>query len=319
MSVLLVGKPSWIALIILVTISMSFVGCTSKSADSRKANSPPIIKSIVLGPVPYDLRADLTAEVQTQDADDDIVQVQYHWFLNDQPIGEKTSPVLSASLLKQGDHIRLEAMPFDGKVLGTVMRSELIEVGNTPPAIAQVGIGLKRSDQGDRLQALVSAVDRDHDGVQFRYRWRRNGSMVKEGADDYLDLTEVHSGDEVVLEVIPADDVASGKSVRSDPYLIENSPPKIISTPPTPNARDRYEYAVKAIDSDGDSMSYELEVAPQAMVIDKVSGLLSWNMSHVPGGTHRVKIVVSDGRGGAGYQDFDIALPSQASKPFPGT
>ncbi len=308
MTLLRRGQLNGVLLALLIGAVQS--ACNPHSPDAQKINHPPLIKSITLGPVPFDLRSDLTAQVETEDPDNDVVQVRYHWFLNDHPIGSDQTPVLSASLLKRGDRVRLEAVPFDGTVSGTIVRSELIEVRNTPPSIAQIGIGLKPSEHGDALHALVDATDRDHDSAQLLYRWHRNGRVIKEGEESFLDLTEVHSRDEIVLEVVPKDEQSSGKAVRSDPYVVGNRSPRIVSLPPAPHTRDRYEYMVTATDPEGDPIVYDLETGPPAMTINKTTGQLLWNMTPVPGGRYRVKVVVTDGQGGTAFQEFDLTVPS---------
>lgn len=261
-----------------------------------------------MGPTPFDRQTDLIAQVNTHDPDNDIVQIRYHWYLNDQVIDGEKSPSLSASLLKRGDRVRLEAVPFDGKIAGASQKSETIAVDNAPPLIAQVGIGLKSDEQGDRLQALVDASDHDQDTPQFLYRWTKNGRVVKEGDQDFLELTEVRTKDVVVVEVRPHDHHVVGKISRSDPYLVGNNAPKIISSPPTSINRNGYEYAVKVVDSDSDLVHFQLEVAPSGMTIDRTTGNIVWNSGHVTPGVHRVKVVATDEQGAFAFQEFELTV-----------
>jgi hypothetical protein len=269
-----------------------------------------------LGPTPFNRQTDLIAQVNTHDPDNDTVQVRYHWYLNDQVVDGEKSPTLSASLLKQGDRVYLEAVPFDGKIAGVSRKSETITVDNTPPSITQVGIGLKSDERGDRLQALVDASDHDQDIPQFLYRWTKNGRVVKEGEEDFLELTEVRPQDLVVVDVRPRDQHATGKVSRSDPYTVGNSAPKIVSSPPTSIDRTRYEYIVKAVDSDSDSVSFQLEVAPPGMAIDQTTGHIVWDIGLVKPGVHRVKVVATDEQGGFSFQEFELTVAApERSKP----
>ncbi|CUS37155.1 conserved hypothetical protein [Candidatus Nitrospira nitrificans] len=302
--------------VLLTIISLPVSGCTSRSSEPSKANQPPVIHSIVLGPTPFDRQTDLIAQVNTQDLDSDIVQVRYHWYLNDQVIEGEKSPTLSASLLKRGDRVHLEAVPFDGKVSGSSRTSEVITVGNTPPLIAQVGIGVNSDERGDRLQALVDASDHDQDTPQFLYRWIKNGRVVKEGEEDFLELTEVRPHDLVVVEVRPRDTQAAGKMSRSDPYTVGNSAPKIVSSPPMSINHNRYEYVVKAVDPDSDSVHFQLEVAPPGMAIDQTTGNILWDTGYVKPGVHRVKIVATDEQGGFSFQEFELTIAT-AETPKP--
>jgi len=308
----------WIAsvcVLLPITCLLLASGCTSRSSELPKVNQPPVIRSIILGPTPFDRRTDLIAQVDTHDPDNDVVQVRYNWYLNDQLLDSEKNPTLPASLLRRGDRVRLEAAPFDGKVAGVSRKSETIIVDNTSPSIVQVGIGLKSDERGDRLQALVDASDQDQDTPQLLYRWNKNGRVVKEGEDDFLELTEVRPHDLIVVEVSPRDHRVSGKTSRSDPYTVGNSAPKIISSPPTFIDRNRYEYAVK-VDSDSDSLGFELEVAPPGMAIDKTTGNIIWDVGHVKPGVHRAKVVVTDGHGGFSFQEFEVTVAAtEPSKP----
>ncbi|HEY6086029.1 MAG TPA: putative Ig domain-containing protein, partial [Nitrospira sp.] len=116
-----------------------------------------------------------------------------------------------------------------------------------------------------------------------------------------------------VVEVIPMDPFTKGKVFRSDAIAIDNSPPKIMSTPSTPNTVDRYEYAVQAIDPDGDRLSFTLKAAPTGMTIDHISGLLIWRIVPGTSGTHSAKIVVEDGQGGSTVQEINLTLPTPIS------
>lgn len=283
-------------------------GCTSKSSEPPKINQPPVIRSMILGPTPFDRRTNLIAQVDSHDVDSDLVQIRYYWYLNDQLIDSEKGPTLSGSLLKRGDQVRLEAVPFDGKVAGARLKSETITVDNTPPSIAQVGIGMKSYEQGDRLQALVDAYDRDQDIPQFLYRWTKNGRVIKEGEEDFLALTEVRPQDLVVVEVKPRDHQVVGKIARSDPYMVGNSAPQIISSPSTLIGQNRYEYAVKVKDSDSNSLNFRLDQAPSGMVIDKATGNIVWDMKHVKPGVYRIKVVVTDEQGGFSFQEFQLTV-----------
>ncbi len=291
-------------------------GCTSKSNEPPKANQPPLVSSIVLGPTSFDRQTDLLAQVDTHDPDNDVVQVRYSWYLNDQLIDGQKGPTLPASLLKRDDRVRLEAVPFDGKIVGASRLSETITIGNAPPSIAQVGIGLKSDERGDRLQVLVDASDRDQDRPQFLYRWMSNERVIKEGEEDFLEVTQVSPHDLVVVEVRPRDQHSAGRVARSDPYRVGNSAPKIVSSPPAFTNHTRYEYAVKVTDSDSGSVSFQLEVAPSGMAIDHTTGHIVWDLGQAKPGVHRVKVVATDEQGGFSFQEFDLTVAAaESSRP----
>jgi len=108
-----------------------------------------------------------------------------------------------------------------------------------------------------------------------------------------------------------------GKAVRSESVYVGNSPPKIVSAPADLVGRERYEYRVKAVDADGDPLSFLLEVAPPGMVIDKETGQLVWQIPPEQLGSHRVRIVAEDGQGGKAFQEFDFTLPASGKPAKP--
>ena len=67
---------------------------------------------------------------------------------------------------------------------------------------------------------------------------------------------------------------------------------------------------MKAVDADGDPLSFLLEAAPPGMVIDKETGHLVWQIPPDQLGSHRVRIVAEDGQGGKAFQEFDFTLPA---------
>lgn len=87
-------------------------------------------------------------------------------------------------------------------------------------------------------------------------------------------------GDTVVVEVTVKTQPLQGNSLHSEPVVVGNSLSKIISTLPSASIMpDRYEYFVRAVDSDGDRLAYLLESGPPGMTIGvqskSLSGLIS--------------------------------------------
>ncbi|MBH0196001.1 MAG: hypothetical protein HP494_10505 [Nitrospira sp.] len=116
-----------------------------------------------------------------------------------------------------------------------------------------------------------------------------------------------------VYYVTVRDSSSTGNSVRSVSVKVGNSPPKIVSMPPASDGKSPYEYAVTAVDLDGDHMAYQLEAAPPGMTINQQSGHILWSLPTDQFGTFHVKVIAQDGRGGIAYQEFDLSLSAQAS------
>ncbi|MEM7559107.1 MAG: Ig domain-containing protein [Planctomycetota bacterium] len=69
-----------------------------------------------------------------------------------------------------------------------------------------------------------------------------------------------------------------------------------------------YRYESTAIDPDGDSLVYSLEVGPDGLSVDAASGAVSWTPNAEQIGVHTVRLRASDGHGGSTNQVFQIDL-----------
>ncbi|MEO8339904.1 MAG: hypothetical protein ABI604_09325 [Nitrospirota bacterium] len=233
---------------------------------------------------------------------------QYQWMANDAPLRDQTGPTLTPNMLKRGDRVTVDLVPTRGTVQGTRYQAAPVVVGNSPPIVSHISIE-RPVDPHAPVFAKLEAVDADQDEMQFDFRWWRNSTVVKQGAEQALDTTGFQAKDTLEVEVTPRDQLSVGKAVRSESVYVGNSPPKIVSSPAVLIGRERYEYTVKAVDADGDPLSFILDVAPPGMVIDKETGHLFWQIPPGQHSGHRVRIVAEDGQGGKAFQEFDFSLP----------
>ena len=90
---------------------------------------------------------------------------------------------------------------------------------------------------------------------------------------------------------------------------VENQAPSITSTPNTVTNTERvYQYRGTAIDPDGDYLIWSLAEAPQGMVIDETTGVLSWQPTAQQIGEHTVSVQVIDALGLAVIQTFTLSV-----------
>ncbi|MDP3092327.1 MAG: putative Ig domain-containing protein [Nitrospira sp.] len=243
-----------------------------------------------------------------EDPERDPITYSYQWYVNDAPVAGQTSPTFPAELLRRGQMISAEITPSDGKQKGKPVRTPAAQVGNTAPHLTAVTLTPQTVQPGGKLTAEVVATDPDHDRVDLTYRWFRNDAVVKEGEEAFFDTTGLVPRDNVVVEVTARDPQAVGNMVRSEIVTLGNTAPTIVSTPPAPVTPDQYEYAVRATDSDGDRLTYELETAPAGMTIEPGSGRITWMIPPGNRGVFHVKVLAKDGQGGTAYQEFDLAF-----------
>lgn len=302
----------------LVLLTLFVVGCTRDQSPAPEGisgsvlagNHLPVVHEATVIPAPLTLDGPISVQIHADDPDRDPVTFHYQWVVNGHRLEDQTEPQLLARLLKQGDKISVEIVPDDGKGRGSVYSTPVGTVVNTPPIISSLSVSPAPGIPGDKLDARAEATDPDADPIDLSFRWWRNGAVVKEGDDPTLDTGGFALKDIVLVEVIPRDRKAAGKAVKSGPLFASNGPPAITSTPSVPTAGTPFEYMVKAVDPEGDPVSYRLETAPPGMVINAETGHIHWPLPAGQQGTFRVKVVALDGQGGAAHQEFDLTLPA---------
>ena len=121
----------------------------------------------------------------------------------------------------------------------------------------------------------------------------------EEETGDYFDWYDDYSSDEFVDEF--GNDFPEGHIFDKD----RNNPPVILSEPVTvAYVGEEYRYQVVAQDLDGDELTYKLDHAPEGMMVDAKSGLITWTPTKE--GEYYVRVVVVDGNWGLDAQDFMI-------------
>jgi hypothetical protein len=249
-------------------------------------------------------------QVEAEDADGDPVAIRRQWLVNGQPIEGETGPSLIPRHLKRGDLLSVEVTPLDNLAAGMPYRTDPVPVGNTPPGVTRVVLDPSPVRVGDPLHAKPEGLDADGDPIRYTFKWWRNNLPQLEGEEGTMQTAGFRRGDTIVVLATPHDAAGPGKSKFSEEITISNSSPTITSSPPTAINAGRYDYAVTAVDADGDPLTYLLQTAPSGMTIDAASGRIEWQIKAQTTGTHRVRVGVEDGHGGRAFQEFDLTLPS---------
>lgn len=310
--------------LLCVVLPLLFIGCNQSTAPGDGSSSPSdvppqrlaTIRLATITPDPITLNQTVKVMIETDDGHSDPAGFHYQWMANGHPLRDQTGSTLTPSMLQRGDRVTVDLVPTRGTVEGTRYQAGPAVVGNTPPVVAHLSIE-RPADLHAPVFAKMDVVDEDHDEMLFDFRWWRNNRVVKQGPEGTLDTTGFQTKDTLEVEVTPRDQSSIGKAVRSGPVYVGNSPPKIVSAPADLIGRDRYEYTVKAVDADGDPLSFLLEAAPPGMVIDKETGHLVWQIPPGQLGSHRVRIVAEDGQGGNAFQEFDFTLPASGKPAKP--
>jgi hypothetical protein len=283
-------------------------GNSVKTESKSKENSPPVIDSINLLPKNPTIGSDLNSFVQSHDPDGDPVICQYEWLRNDGEIIGTDKTLSRNKSIKKGDLVRIRVTPSDGKVKGTVFLSAPVKILNSFPVSQEVWVEPKVAYATDRLKASATGFDRDGDSIYYSYEWAKNGVILSEEREEYLKSGKFEKGDSITVTVTPDDGETHGSPKKSEPVTIGNSPPLIISSPPSKTDRDIYTYQVKANDPDNDPITFSLKTPPRNMGIDKETGLIRWKIHKGDQGTQPIEIEASDSEGAKSIQRYTLSI-----------
>lgn len=297
--------------VILLLFLASLVGilsCEGKKTETSKTNSPPVISSVTILPEKPNRESELSLSIQSGGPSGHPITYQYRWIRNDEEIiGEKETTLKSGNF-KKGDLIRVRVTPTDGKAEGVSFLSAPARILNSPPIIQQLWIEPKVAYVTDRLKANLKGSDADGDFIYYTYQWEKNGVVLNDEKGDFLERGQFKKGDSIAVIATPDDRETLGTPKKSEPLLISNSPPLILSSPPTSVEKTTYLYQVKASDPDGDPMTFHLKSGPKGMKIDQKTGLIEWEIRKEDKGSHSVEIDVSDDSGARSTQRYTLSI-----------
>ncbi len=302
-------KGALLSLVLLICIA-GIVSCEGKksSTSASQTNSPPVIVSVSILPEKPTMGNELSLSIQSKDAEGDPITYQYQWIKNDEEITGENQPVLKSGKFRKGDFIRVKVTPSDGKVTGTSFLSSPVRIQNSPPAIGEVWIEPRVAYVNDNLKATAKSSDPEGDFIYYIYQWEINGSILDGERKETLEKGRFKRGDSVSVIVTPDDRESLGTPKRSEPLLISNSPPQIVSSPPTSVEKTTYLYQVKVSDADNDPIMFILKSGPKGMGIDRKTGLIRWEIRKEDKGTYPVEIEASDSEGARSIQRYTLTI-----------
>jgi len=300
--------------------ALGLMGCNFDSSQTDAMgsgtagpNRPPVIRSVTLAPIPIVREGVVTATVEADDLDGDVLTFTFKWIVNDEHHPEEASSTFHPEGLSRGDRLAVEVIPHDGKVSGSPVRSGSVVVGNTSPAIRTLTIQPSGAKVGDPLVATVDGGDIDGDDVRYTYRWSHNNQVVAEGEQGTLDTTGFSRGDVIAVSVTPHDRGSHGKEQQSELLTLANSPPKFTSSAKGVLAQGHYGYVVSVVDPEDDPYTFALESAPPGMTIDEKTGRIQWKVPAASAGVYKVKILVKDDHQGWASQELDVTISNSAT------
>ena len=309
------GLGSWVKILTVFVLLFPFVisiSCERQKAaeppSKTKANSLPTITSVTILPERPTRENDLSLVIQSQDADGDLVNYRYQWIKNDIEIAGESGNVLKAGSFRKGDMFQVRVIPSDGKGDGKPFLSNPVKILNATPVVSEVWIEPQIPTIQNDLKVHEKSTDADGDSIFFSYQWEKNGAPLMDERKDMLERVRFKKGDSISVTIVPDDREIMGSPKKSEPVKISNSPPSIVSSPPTSIEGTKYLYQVKANDPDNDPVTFTLKSGPKGMTIDPRSGLLQWQIRKEDKGTHSIEIEISDNEGAKSYQQYSLAI-----------
>ena len=294
-------------LLFLPGINISCDG-QQRAEIQSKTNSPPVITSITISPDQPNKESELSLFIQNHNPDGNPLTYRYQWIKNDNEISGENRESLKSGNFKKGDLIRVKVIPSDGKVDGEPFLSGPVKILNMPPVVEEVYIEPKLAYANSHLKAVVKSSDPDGDSISYLYKWEKNGIVLSGEDTGILEANRFKKGDSITVTVTPNDGEASGKPKKSEAILIANSPPIIVSSPPTNLKGNTYTYQVKAADPDSDPIIFTLRTAPKGMDLDKETGLLRWEIRKGDQGAQLIEIEASDSEGAKSFQRYTLDI-----------
>jgi len=273
-----------------------------------KTNSPPVITSVKILPENPDINRELSSAIEGKDPDRDPVTYRYQWIKNDKEIAGEQNYLLKNGNFKKGDLIQVKVTPSDGKVNGKPFLSGKVKILNSPPVIQEIWIEPKVAYANDQLRVSIKASDMDGDFIYYTYQWEKNGVALTDEKIEVLEGDRFKRGDSIIVTVTPDDREILGTPKKSLPIIISNSPPDIISAPPTSLEKNTYIYQIKVIDPDKDPIIFILKNGPKGMEIDKNTGLIQWEIQKEDKGVYSIEIEASDNGGGRSIQQYTLTV-----------
>jgi len=299
----------------LIAASLCLGGCggkeEKKESQPKRANRPPVVTKVEIMPMAPRAGDTLKAMVQAMDPDGDPLEISYIWEVNGRELEGENDEELRPEVLRPGDRVVVWVTVGDGKLWAEPMASQPKVIG--PERVGRVHLDLvpQVAFPGQKLAVVVKTDESNREPPPLRFRWKVNGEVAKEGEDAEFSTDGLKRGDVIQVEGF-MEEASEGLLIASSrEVVLQNSPPTILSLPPESLiAPGRYLYRVKAVDPDGDSLTFRLEgEVPEGMTIDPSTGVIRWNFTKPPEEPLKVDIRVSDGHGGEAQQTYEIVFP----------
>ena len=148
----------------VIPVEGEFEGRPYRTQPVAIKNSPPVVSSIALSPLPAYPGDSITAAPNSTDWDRDGITYAYRWEVNNNKVDGAVNAQFNTTGLKKKSFITVTITPTDGLEQGQPVRSDSLVLSNRPPEVTSVPpSGLENG----MYTYQVSAQDPDGDPLTF--------------------------------------------------------------------------------------------------------------------------------------------------------
>jgi hypothetical protein len=219
--------------------------------------------------------------------------------------------------------LRVVLQCTDRRGLSTDSNAFDIVVRNVNDAPAFTSVPATEATGGLQYEYRLAAVDGDDDTLSFNLE-KKPQNMTFDPKSGLMLWTPVSAGSHNVSAAV-SDGILTTYQNFTILVTVLNKAPRFISAPTiTATAMVLYVYEARAMDPDGDRLSYSLLVWPGGMSIDGLTGRIVWTPGSGDTGNVSAAIKVTDWKGGETRQEFVLTVhpfvkaKMTVSQPLPG-
>jgi hypothetical protein len=296
----------------------------------REENAAPVVERVVLHPQRPRPGHRIEARIEVGDADGDPIRLDVEWSHNGQVIQKGRQASVAPEGLRKGDELAVTVTATDGRDESEPVRVAT-EVANQMPALLEVLLTPEGGVQpGQTVTAIPQATDPDGDPLEYEFTWLLNDRAVRGATAATFDTRSLARGDKLKARVRVSDGEDESPELDSKVLDVANRPPRILGAPVIESVVGGVEGQLEAEDPDGDvSLRFRLLEGPRGLVVDPISGRLSWKPEAGSTGTHPVEVAVADTFGAESALRFELTVsargdgnkedapPAKASAPDP--
>lgn len=225
---------------------------------NRDIHQEPKIVSIQINPSAVYTSTEIACVVETEDADTEVLEIQYRWHTVDGvDLGQESVLRLTPTMVQPTQEILCTVEVSDGE--STVQDSVSSTILNTEPVVTNAEISPNRVLVDTELHCAFEATDADEEELQANIAWQSNGNILANTADLLLEPSLVRKGDEILC-LVDVEDGYGGIASMVASAFVENSPPSIASVellPENPSSQDVITCSpLDAYDIDDDALEF---------------------------------------------------------------